>query len=300
MLDVTILVVAYRSAADIPALVASVPEAAGTLSWNMIVVDNSHDETLTHAVGQDSRIEVIDAGGNLGYSGGLNLAAENAPPSRFTVFLNPDLVLNPGCLIRLSEACSVGDVVAALPLVLDAAGVPQPSLRREPSTLGSLGEAVFGDHWPTRPQWMAEMVRDESRYREVGPVDWGTGAALMVRSEILPTIGPWDAERFFLYSEETDYSRRIRSHGYQIMFTPSAVVSHRGGGSGQNTALNALLSVNKLRYYRKWHGPVAFSGFWIVAVMHNLLRLRRAEARESLRAFFSSTARESLPFRSAS
>jgi len=293
--DLAIIVVAYNSAADLPSLLSSISPAVGDLTWHLVVVDNSDDPALPGIVGTDARVSLLHPGANLGYSGGLNFGVSRAPASRFTVFLNPDLCLQPHSLSRLAAACEAGRTAASVPLVVNERGEPRPSLRREPTALRSLGEALLGDHWPTRPGFLAEMVRDADSYLQPSAIDWATGAALMVRSDVVIAVGAWDSARFFLYSEETDYSRRIRASGHEILFTPSAVVSHRGSGSGSGPSLDTLLAVNKLRYYRKWHGLSASIIFAAVAVIHNVLRLRRPESRQTLRAFFSAPARAALP-----
>ena len=295
MIDCAIIVVAYRSAGDLPALFASLPEAARELSWAVVVVDNYGLDELQDVIGPDPRVTLVRPQGNLGYSGGLNLGLRHAPQSRFTVFLNPDLSLEPGALSELAQACTAPGVVATVPLVVDEDGARQRSLRREPSLSRAFGEAVLGDHWPGRPAWLSEMIRIPSRYRAGSAVDWATGAAFLVRSDILPAVGAWDAERFFLYSEETDFARRIRQTGGKLWFVPAAVVRHRGAGSGSSSELEALLSFNKVRYYRKWHGALASAAFFGVIVLHNVLRIRRPGSRAALRALFSRRARAALP-----
>jgi N-acetylglucosaminyl-diphospho-decaprenol L-rhamnosyltransferase len=295
MIDCAIIIVAYKSASDLPALLASLATAAGPLSWRAVIVDNYSLDNLQELVGHHPRVTLVQTGANLGYSGGLNVGVRNAPESRFTVFLNPDLVMEPGSLVALVDACSPDDIAASVPLVTDENGEPQPSLRREPSNSRALGEAFFGDRWARRPSWLAEMIRDPSRYRTASTIDWATGAALVVSASAVNRVGDWDAGRFFLYSEETDYSRRIRATGHRIWFTPAAVVRHRGAGSGSSAELEALLAVNKLRYYRKWHGPVPTAAFFAISVAHNVLRLERAGSRAALRALFSSRARAALP-----
>ncbi len=47
------------------------------------------------------------------------------------------------------------------------------------------------------------------------------------------TGGKWD-ERFFLYSEETDYCRRLREAGFSIWFEPTARIWHERGGAPDN------------------------------------------------------------------
>lgn len=295
MIDCAVIVVAYRSADDLPALLASLPAAAGPLSWCVVIVDNYGQDHLDRVIELDSRVSLISAGDNLGYSGGINLGVRHAPESRFTVFLNPDLVLDPGALAALADACADDTVGASVPLVVDDKGTRQRSLRNEPTLSRALGEAMLGDHWPGRPHWLSEMVRMPLRYSAKATTDWATGAAMMVRSEILTQVGAWDAGRFFLYSEETDYSRRLREAGYAIVFVPDAVVRHRGAGSGSSAQLEALLAVNKLRYYRKWHPALPVAAFFAVSVVHHLLRVRRPGARAALRALLSRRARVALP-----
>lgn len=295
MIDCVVIVVAYKSADDLPGLIESIPSAMVSLTWRVIVVDNYGADDLSQRLARYEHVTVIDSGANLGYSGGLNLGMAHAGPSRFTLFLNPDLLLEPAAASALASACDTAGAVAAVPLVLDESGAAQPSLRREPSVLRSAGEAVFGDRWPGRPHWLAEMIRDPDQYHSPSPVDWATGAALLVRTSTSELVGDWDHTRFFLYSEETDYGRRIRQAGGQILFTPDAVVRHRGAGSGSSHQLEALLAVNKVRYFRKWHGALATGAFFGVAVVHNLMRLGRPSARASLLALVSPRARRALP-----
>jgi N-acetylglucosaminyl-diphospho-decaprenol L-rhamnosyltransferase len=294
-LDLSIIVVSYRSAADLPELVASIDGAAKGLSWRATIVDNwPEGEDLGEVEALDDRVTVVRAGENLGYSGGLNVGIERGPQARHTVFLNPDLVLCPLALRHLVVVLESG-AAAAVPLILDGDGRRQNSVRREPTLLSALGEAMLGDHWASRPQRLTEVVRDPKSYARRHSVQWATGAALAVRTEVVEAVGPWDSRRFFLYSEETDFARRIRELGGQIVFVPDAVVTHRAGGSGSSPQLDALLEVNKLRYYRKWHAVPSSAVFFVLLLARNLARSHRRGARAASRALLSSRARAALP-----
>lgn len=292
--DLAIIVVSYRTGPALSALIESVDDAVDGATWFAAVVNNAPEEDLRGAVPVDDRIVVVEAGDNLGYSGGLNLGLAHIRPARHIAFLNPDLTLLPGSLAALMNALDAGSA-AAVPLILDGTGRRQSSLRREPTLLAGLGEALFGDGWPRRPQRFAEVVRRSDAYGVAHDVDWATGAAVIVRADVVRQVGAWDAERFFLYSEETDYARRIRDLGGRIRFVPSAVVRHRGGGSGSSPQLDALLEVNKLRYFRKWHGPTASAFFAGVLLVRNALRPHRAGARAAVRALLSPSVRAALP-----
>jgi GT2 family glycosyltransferase len=63
-------------------------------------------------------------------------------------------------------------------------------------------------------------------------------------------------ERLFMYSEEVDLCRRIRSAGWRVVYLPSAVVvHHEGQSSRQNPAGRDLhFHESRFRYYAKHHG----------------------------------------------
>jgi GT2 family glycosyltransferase len=139
------------------------------------------------------------------------------------------------------------------------------------------------------------MVWEPEPYERQGPVDWATGAAILISAEADAAVGDWDSGRFFLYSEETDYCRRLREAGHQIRYVPDAVVSHKGGGSGTGADLVALNEVNRVRYYRKYHGRLATAAFRAVVALSEVLRAYRPANRRALRAVLSRRSGALLP-----
>lgn len=293
MIDCRLIVVAYRSTPALGRLLESVPGAMDGLSWRVVVVNNDPAADLSDVVAAHPRSQLVESGANIGYAGGLNRGLQVAPAARWTAFLNPDLCLRPGSIARLTAAAGEHD--AAVPTIVDGEGVRQWSLRREPTVLAALGDALFGDRWADRPSVLSETVRDPETYARAGSVDWATGAALVVATPAVGEVGPWDAERYFLYSEETDYCRRLRAHGSTIHFVPEAVVQHQGAGSGTSDALHALQEVNRVRYFRTWHGDVESALFTGVVMLKHLLRIHRREGRAAFRALVSPRSRAALP-----
>jgi N-acetylglucosaminyl-diphospho-decaprenol L-rhamnosyltransferase len=102
----------------------------------------------------------------------------------------------------------------------------------------------------------------------------------MISSECDQRVGLWD-ERFFLYSEETDFAARARSLGFRIKYVPGARAKHTGGGSGISDELMTLLTVNRVRYAEIWtHRPKLF---WATVLLHELLRAYSRRHRMTLR-----------------
>jgi GT2 family glycosyltransferase len=296
LVDCTAIVVTYNSAPDLPGLLDTLPRAAPGLRLRVLVVDNDSTDDIESAVAGRPEVTLIRAGANLGYAGGINTGRRHLGPTRTIAVLNPDLRLAPASLAWLvSAACRPG-AGAAVPRFVDEAGTTFPSLRREPSVTRVLGDSLLGARWPGRPGWLSEMVWDPSRYDRRGPVDWATGAVLVVNAEADAAIGDWD-ERFFLYSEETDYCRRLRAAGRTILYVPDARVTHEGGGSGTGPALTALNEVNRVRYFHKYHGPMRANVFRAAVTVGQLMRVRRAGSRMALGALWSRRRRADLPGR---
>jgi N-acetylglucosaminyl-diphospho-decaprenol L-rhamnosyltransferase len=292
--SMSVITVTYNSARDVGGLLASLSEG-GAVNAEVIVVDNdSQDETLS-VVEHHPNVRLVRAGANLGYSGAINRGRGIRRGSGAVVVLNPDLRLQHEALVRLAEALQDSRVGIAVPRILDADGNLFHSLRREPTVGRALGDALLGRRWPHRPAWLSEVVWDDRAYEAPHPVDWATGAALMVRPECDAALGDWDAERFFLYSEETDYARRARDAGYLVQYVPTATVVHRGSGSGGSALLGALLVVNRVRYFEKHHGRLHATAFRAAAALHELLRFWSPEHRIALRCVLRRSTWESLP-----
>ncbi len=59
---------------------------------------------------------------------------------------------------------------------------------------------------------------------------WVSGSCLIARRAGLVAVSGFD-ERFFLYEEDADLCRRLRSGGWRVVFTPAAEVRHHLGRS---------------------------------------------------------------------
>jgi N-acetylglucosaminyl-diphospho-decaprenol L-rhamnosyltransferase len=83
------------------------------------------------------------------------------------------------------------------------------------------------------------------------PVDWASGACLLLRRAEAAAAGLFD-ERFFLYEEDVDLCAALRARGGQVWFTPHVTVVHRGGRSGAPSS--GHYDRSHLAFYAK-HAP---------------------------------------------
>lgn len=268
--DVAVVVVTYNNAADVSSLVDTLRVTALAHSTRLIVVDNGSSDPTVDTLRAHDDIIVIESGGNLGYAGGINVGMPFVGACDAVLILNPDLVVAPDAVTRMLAALD-DEIGAVVPLMLDEDGVIHPSLCREPSLSRVICDALFGIGIRMRLGLPSEFEFRRSAYRRPHDVDWATGAALLVPIAVARNVGEWN-EDYFLYSEEVDYFRRIRATGQRIRFEPSAVVTHRGGGSGRSPTLEALKAVNRVRYVEKHHGRIYSTAYRVAIALAEALR----------------------------
>lgn len=290
------MIVTHNSQGRVVGVLDDLRREQGGLGLRVIVVDNASEDGTVEEVSAHSDIVLVEPGRNLGYAGGINAANGHLGDSRAVLVLNPDVQLREGSVHALWERLWRPGVGVTAPKILGADGELYRSLRFEPSLMRSMCDAVFGARLPTRPSWATETDFNDESYQYPHAIDWATGACLMIRREVSDILGAWN-ERFFLYSEETEYLRRVREAGWQVWFEPAAVIRHEGGASGQSPELAALLAVNRVRYAELHHGPAYVRGTRFAITVGALARLRRSAASRTAARYLlgSQSAWDELP-----
>jgi GT2 family glycosyltransferase len=294
-LDCEIVVVSYNSAQYIDALLDSLPAATSGLRTRLTVVDNNSQDGTQSMVRARTDVRLIEAGRNLGYSGAINIGRAAAGPCSSLLITNPDLVFEPDAITNLYRALKAECSGVSVPMMCNLDGTLYFSLRREANLLTALGDALFGERWPTRPGWLSDIVRDRRMYEYPHDVDWASGAAMLISEECNEAVGDWDSGRFFLYAEETDFAARARRLGFQLSYVPEAQVRHESGGSGSSPALYTLMHVNRMRYFEKYHSRLSCLIFRGITVLHHLLRMRDPDMRATLRVVLRRSSWTELP-----
>jgi len=261
-----VAIVSYATAdlvaAALPALLG---ELDGLAAAAVLVVDNASpgadaDRLAAHLarIGDD-RVRLIRSARNGGFAAGNNLAFAAArdlgwrPDAVF--LLNPDAAPRPGAVRALLE------VLFSAPRI----GAAGARLEREDGTglsaafnfPGAMIEFARGAGIGALQRRWPSMIPDPA-----GPVrvDWVTGAAVMLRWELVETVGGMD-EGYFLYFEEVDYMRAATRAGWEIWHAPQArVLHHAGGATGlvagvpRAGAMPDYWFTSWRRYFEKNHG----------------------------------------------
>ncbi len=284
---IAVIVVTYNSERLLADLVTALRSGLQGVSWHLTVADNaSADASIAEIRRLVPEATVVEMGRNAGYAAGINAAVAAAPPHTAILVLNPDIRLAPGCGKELLAVLRRGDSGIVVPQLERGDGSYIPVLRREPTVLRALGDALLGARRAGKFPVLGEMVTGETYYRQETAADWAAGSAMLISVECWKQCGPWD-ESFFLYSEETDFSLRARDSGLPTRLAPAARAVHLEGDSKQSPALWALLTLNRARLYRRRHGLPASAAYWAALLL-------RESSRAALGSKPSRTAARSL------
>ena len=215
----------------------------------VIVVDNaSVDDSTLGIEGLGITVRVVNNDINVGFASACNQGAQNATGQYF-LFLNPDAALYPKtleiCLTFMRDPANSRVGICGVQL-LDSAGHVSRSCARFPSVVRFVAMSAGIDRiFPLRGITMREW--DHTCTREVDQV---IGAFFLVRRELFVALAGFD-ERFFVYFEEVDFSRRARMAGWASVYLVAAQAFHAGGGTTNQ--------IKARRLYFSWRSRLIYS-----------------------------------------
>ena len=252
--DYEVVLVAYRSAALVTALLESFPAGLP-----VVVVDNAHGvDGLAAVCAARPATRYLDGPG-AGFAAGANLGARTST-HHVVLFVNPDSSPTVDQLDTLAAdvTADAGLGAVSATTVLPGGSVEIGVGGWEPSVRRALVHAV-GAHkfFPTAGLWARPVPG-----RPIS-LDWLSGACMAVRRETFAALGGFD-ERYFVYNEDVAFGRSVREAGMRSAVRTDLLVPHRGGGSGEGKArMLQLRGASLVRYVRLHHSAATALGIRI-------------------------------------
>ncbi len=167
---------------------------------------------------------------------------------RFCLLLNEDSLLLEGAAQALVDALERDrGAAAAGAQLLTAGGEPTACAWRLPDAGWALAAAVF----------LHERYAVQSRGRSVREVGWVQSSAMLVRRQAAEAVA-WLDPDFFVYSDETDFCRRLHDADWRILFVPAARAVHHDQLSTDSAAMRRRIVEfhrNRELYFRKHDMP---------------------------------------------
>jgi GT2 family glycosyltransferase len=281
VVDVSVLIVAYRTPELVERCVRSITAETAGVTAEVIVVDNDPDDTSSRALTQlHPRCRVLEPDTNLGFARAVNLAASVAR-GRYLLLLNPDTCVVDGAvqqLVRFADDHPGHGLYGGR--TIDASGAVDPRSCWAFPTLWStfcfatgLSSAFPRNAW-LDPESIGSWERDTVR-----TVDVVTGCLCLVLADTWRELGGLD-ERFFVYGEDVDLALRAAGAGFRPLICPDATVVHEVGQASASQADKlVLLHRGKVSLLQKhWRPRTARLG---VGLLRAGVRLRALAGRGS-------------------
>jgi GT2 family glycosyltransferase len=273
-MDLSILVVSYRSLEPLRGSLPTFAAACAGLSFEIIVVDNASADGTADALRREfPGVRVIDHPKNVGFAGGVNRGIREAQ-GRFLALLNPDAHPAPGALTTLVRFVEQHpDVGLVGPKILDPDGGLQLSCRRWPTHWTALFNrySLLSRLFPKNP-WTRDYLMLDFDHASVRDVDWVAGACMVTSREAVARVGPMD-EEFFLFNEDVDWCHRMHDAGLRVVYVPDAVAEHAVGASrGLQPAWLIWRRHLGMRHYARKHHRSA----WPIRILTELGIFARA------------------------
>jgi N-acetylglucosaminyl-diphospho-decaprenol L-rhamnosyltransferase len=222
--EVSTIVVTYNA---LPWVEQALDSVRGT---ELVVVDHgSTDGTLGRVRDRFPEAIVVEQE-NRGFGAGNN-AGMRAASGRWYLLLNSDAWLEPGALealVAFAEAHPDAAVVG--PRLRNTDGTLQRSVRGFPSVWRIATEYLFLRKLAPRSQALNAFYAGGFDHDTAREADFLMGSALLVRPKAVEAVGGFD-ERYFMFSEETDWCYRLRAAGWKVWFFPGAEAVHVGGAT---------------------------------------------------------------------
>lgn len=214
--------------------------------------DSKEDATSDGNETATKRVVYIFNGKNLGYGAAHNIAIRESAYDDVPMHLviNPDILVTKEAIDSMVEFMAAHQEVGQLmPHVVYPNGETQYLCKLLPTPLD-----VFGRRFLPR-RWMAKRnARYELRasgYDKMMNVPYLSGCFMLLRTEAVLKARLFD-ERFFMYPEDIDLTRRIHRDYLTIYFPYVTIVHNHAQASYHSPKMLWIHAVNMCRYFNKW------------------------------------------------
>lgn len=227
-----------------------------THELHLTVVDNCSKRGIAAALHEAfPDLDILKTQRNIGFGRAHNAAERHAPPSQYHLILNPDVTVAPDTLAALSSFLDANPQIALTsPRILNTDGSEQHLNKRDPTVLDLAIRRFF-------PAKLRNLPRVERRARHFLMEDVGydhdclipymTGCCMLFRRDVFKQIGGFD-ERFFLYLEDADITRRVNARAKAVYHPEVSVIHDWARGSHRSLALTLVNIRSAIYYFNKW------------------------------------------------
>ena len=244
---VSVVIPVYNHLETTLVCLRSLAATTNRLAHEIIVVDDCSSDASAEVLPKIEGLHYQRNPQNLGFIGACNAGAASAR-GQFVVFLNNDTAVQDGWLDALLDTFDQHRDV----------GLVGSKLVYPDGRLQEAGGIVFADG----SGWNYGRFDDPGKpeYNFVREVDYCSGAAIALRTELFRQFGGFDAYYAPAYYEDTDLAMKVRQAGLRVLYQPASVVVHFEGissGTDLTSGTKRYQVVNKEKFLERWKDALA-------------------------------------------
>ena len=220
-------------------------------------IDNSGSSAKELPI-SSQKISYIFNGRNLGYGAAHNIAIRQSiyDDVPYHLVINPDIIITPETLNVLVPFLEEHKMVGCVtPQVKYPDGELQYLCKLLPTPLDVFGRRFLPKRWMERRNRRYEL-RD-SGYNRIMNIPYLSGCFMLFRTEAVRKARLFD-ERFFMYPEDVDLTRRIHRDYLTVYYPHTTIIHNHAKASYRSLRMLWVHIVNMCRYFNKWgwwHDP---------------------------------------------
>lgn len=114
------------------------------------------------------------------------------------------------------------------------------------------------------PTHLGLNIQDNGQFNEVKSVDFITGAALCIRSEVFEKVGLLNS-KYFAYWEDADFCVRAHEQSYKLVYIPSSKIWHKVSSSSKTISGFSLYQITRnMFWFMKSHASMCQYCCWLL------------------------------------
>ncbi len=218
---------------------------------HVYIIDNSSEQYIKDIAQKYTKTTYI-AHQNSGYGSAHNVAMRMALDSgtKYHLVINSDLYFESQTIDRIIEYMDANPRVGALqPRIVGADGTAQHTCRMLPSPFDLIVRRFLPSSWfkASRDRYLLKHLPDDVAHN----IPYHQGSFMFLRTDALRDAGLFD-ERFFMYPEDIDLTRRIHRNWLTLYWPKATVVHLHRAESYRSRRMLWIHITNMVKYFNKW------------------------------------------------
>jgi GT2 family glycosyltransferase len=250
--ELSIIIVNYNSGEYLNRCLNSIKQNIKKIEYEIIVVDNDSTDNSLDGIEKHEKLNIIKEKENHGFAKANNIGVSYAK-GKYLLILNNDTIFFDNSIEKLMEYKKEKPEIGIIsPVILYEDNSFQLSFGYDINLFSEILLKFFAEKY-------YKIIYKIKKNNFMITPDWISGACFLVEKKVYESVSGFD-ERFFLYTEDADFGKRVREKGFKLLVYGRAKIIHfKGKTSSKNLSIAIAESKkSQLYYYCKHNGKLSF------------------------------------------